>query len=202
MQNSDQERSVISELDGRAVRPNHENSRISKNGQVLVEKTRMPSTTHPFAKIWKARCSACGITYGVNSCDFHIRRCPSCQGGEPGEPIELSHGKSWRSEGDAEDESRTPSPAQDLKTIGSFSAVDSTSTRPTSQPAQPAAPEAIRSPRSPTLATTRPNESAQRYSPRRTWFWPFVLGAVLGLIALAGTAYFLDHRADSLSIER
>ena len=82
MYNSDEERPGFVESDDGS-------QRISKNGQVLIEKTHMPSTSHPYAKIWKARCGDCGTTYGVNSCDYHIRRCPNCQGGEPGEPTEL-----------------------------------------------------------------------------------------------------------------
>ena len=50
---------------------------------------RRGSTTHPFATIWVLQCRACGTRYGSNSCDAHIRRCPSCNPtAMPGEPIE------------------------------------------------------------------------------------------------------------------
>ncbi|MGI8958430.1 MAG: hypothetical protein ACR2IV_01450 [Bryobacteraceae bacterium] len=51
-------------------------------GQVLVQKTNKPSPNHPFAKVWILRCPTHG-TYGANSCDFHIRKCPH-EGGKPG----------------------------------------------------------------------------------------------------------------------
>jgi hypothetical protein len=64
------------------------NNETNQNGQVLLEKTGLPSTSHQFAKIWKVQCDSCGSIYGANSCDFHIRRCPSCQRGQPGEPLD------------------------------------------------------------------------------------------------------------------
>ncbi len=42
------------------------------------------SPNHPNAKVWKMRCEHCGHMYGANSCDWHIRKCPRCQGGQPG----------------------------------------------------------------------------------------------------------------------
>lgn len=59
----------------------------NRRGQVLIQKTEMPSTTHDYARIWRMRCSMCGHEYGSNSCDAHIRRCPRCDGGAPGEPL-------------------------------------------------------------------------------------------------------------------
>jgi hypothetical protein len=56
------------------------------NGQELVEKTSVKSASHPFARVWRMRCSQCGGMYGCNSCDAHVSRCPRCGGGAPGEP--------------------------------------------------------------------------------------------------------------------
>ena len=47
------------------------------NGLKLVEKTDEPSSTHPFARVWVLRCPM-GHLVRVNSCDAHIRRCPTC----------------------------------------------------------------------------------------------------------------------------
>ena len=50
----------------------------NKNDQVLLLKTDTKRTNHPFAKIWVVQCDKCGNKYGCNSCDAHIRKCPSC----------------------------------------------------------------------------------------------------------------------------
>jgi hypothetical protein len=54
--------------------------------QILIEKTSSPGN-HRFAKLWKLQCSICESTYGANSCDFHLRRCPDCQNGKAGIPL-------------------------------------------------------------------------------------------------------------------
>jgi hypothetical protein len=64
-----------------------ETGELNRNGQELVQKTTTKSTTHPFARIWRMRCSKCGNEYGSNSCDAHIRRCPRCSAGQPSEPL-------------------------------------------------------------------------------------------------------------------
>jgi len=56
-------------------------------GQRLVAKSDNRSTSHRWAKIWTMQCDACGFTYGSNSCDAHIRKCPGCQEGATGEPL-------------------------------------------------------------------------------------------------------------------
>jgi hypothetical protein len=52
------------------------------HGQRLVSQTGARGN-HPYARVWALECGSCGQTYGANSCDFHIRRCP-CQGGKAG----------------------------------------------------------------------------------------------------------------------
>jgi hypothetical protein len=59
----------------------------NSKGQTLVRMTREKSRTHDFARVWVMRCGKCGSEYGSNSCDAHIRNCPDCSGGRPGEPI-------------------------------------------------------------------------------------------------------------------
>jgi len=46
------------------------------------------SDSHPFASLHKMQCTICGMAYGANSCDVHLRKCPNCHGGQPGEPLE------------------------------------------------------------------------------------------------------------------
>lgn len=55
---------------------------VNQHGQVLVQVTDERSRNHAFAKVWIVRCPQHG-TYRINSCDFHIRRCPD-EGGKPG----------------------------------------------------------------------------------------------------------------------
>ena len=47
------------------------------NGLRLVRKTDERSNSHRFAHIWVVQCER-GHEGGVNSCDFHLRRCPDC----------------------------------------------------------------------------------------------------------------------------
>jgi prepilin-type N-terminal cleavage/methylation domain-containing protein len=54
---------------------------VNNNGQEFVEATPRPSTTHRFAKIWRMKCHTCKLEYGCNSCDAHLRQCPSCHRG-------------------------------------------------------------------------------------------------------------------------
>lgn len=63
---------------------------MNRNDQMVLRKTHIKSSSHPFAKVWEMRCWQCGAVYGSNSCDAHIRRCPECQQGRPGEPLEAT----------------------------------------------------------------------------------------------------------------
>jgi len=169
---------------------------MNKNGQVLVEKTRLPSTSHPYAKIWKARCSACGTMYGLNSCDFHIRRCPNCQGGEPGEPMEPQAHKDRLSEDFLEDEIEEPpdtgfSPAPYNSPMSNDIGV-----LPTPETTEPASSEAARS-----AGNTRPTPevSGEEKTPPsllRRSIMPFMTGGMIGLLALASMAYYLEQQPE------
>jgi hypothetical protein len=58
---------------------------VNKNGQKLLAKTEFKGTDHN-QKIWALQCTheRCGHVYGANGSDFHLRKCPKCQGGASG----------------------------------------------------------------------------------------------------------------------
>ncbi|RBW55566.1 hypothetical protein DS909_10695 [Phaeobacter gallaeciensis] len=67
---------------------------INRNDQVLIARTDRPGTDH-MQYVWVLVCARrldngdlCGFRYGANGPDFHQRKCPSCQGGQPGLDIE------------------------------------------------------------------------------------------------------------------
>ena len=57
------------------------------NGQKLIRKTGRPGTL-PFQRVFAMKCGTCGHEYGVNGSEAHNRRCPACQDGPPGLPLE------------------------------------------------------------------------------------------------------------------
>ena len=57
------------------------------NGQELIRKTGRPGTL-PLQKVYALKCGTCGHEYGANGSEAHNRRCPACQGGSPGLPLE------------------------------------------------------------------------------------------------------------------
>jgi len=59
----------------------------NKHGQELLEKVDLPSRSHPYARLWRMRCTTCDSVHECNSCDAHLRRCPFCQHGQPPEPL-------------------------------------------------------------------------------------------------------------------
>ena len=59
--------------------PGYENP----NGQVVIEDTGKPGTDHN-QRIYRLRCTLCNHEYGANGSDIHERKCPNCQGGQPG----------------------------------------------------------------------------------------------------------------------
>ena len=67
---------------------------INRHDQVLIARTQAPGTDH-LQYVWVLVCARrsesgtlCGHRYGANGSDFHLRKCPSCQGGAPGLGIE------------------------------------------------------------------------------------------------------------------
>ena len=63
-----------------------ENGYQNKNGQVVVRPTGLQGSDH-LQKVYVLKCGRCGFKYGANGSDIHIRLCPECQGGRPGEKI-------------------------------------------------------------------------------------------------------------------
>jgi hypothetical protein len=67
---------------------------INRNDQVLIARTEAKGNDHN-QYVWVLACNRqlptgdlCGHRYGANGSDFHLRKCPSCQGGAPGLSIE------------------------------------------------------------------------------------------------------------------
>lgn len=67
---------------------------INPNDQILIARTSRPGTDH-LQYVWVLVCARrtsdgalCGHRYGANGSDFHIRKCPKCQGGAQGFEVE------------------------------------------------------------------------------------------------------------------
>ena len=65
---------------------------VNRNGQVTLDATTRPSTTHINQTIYVMHCPKCVHNYGANGCDLLGRLCPYHQGGKPGEPLQ---GDEW-----------------------------------------------------------------------------------------------------------
>ena len=37
--------------------------------------------------VYVMNCTKCGLIYGANGSDIHLKKCPKCQGGNPGIPL-------------------------------------------------------------------------------------------------------------------
>jgi hypothetical protein len=59
----------------------------NRNGQVVVGPTHLPGTDHN-QYVYILRCGNCACEYGANGSDIFQRKCPNCQGGAQGLPIE------------------------------------------------------------------------------------------------------------------
>ena len=55
------------------------------NRQICLGQREEPGTDHG-QKAYAVFCLACGNLYGANGSDIHERKCPKCQGGQPGIP--------------------------------------------------------------------------------------------------------------------
>ena|SRR5471030_2381720 len=53
------------------------------NRQAVVQETGLAGNL-PGQRLYILRCRACEHRYGANGCDIHLRRCPNCDGGQPG----------------------------------------------------------------------------------------------------------------------
>ena len=53
------------------------------NGQTVLRETNLAGNLagqHVYVLV----CGHCGLEYGANGCDVHLRKCPSCMDGQPG----------------------------------------------------------------------------------------------------------------------
>lgn len=53
------------------------------NGQSVLRKTNVSGNVAG-QDVYVLVCAHCGVEYGANGCDIHLRKCPSCMGGQPG----------------------------------------------------------------------------------------------------------------------
>ena len=56
---------------------------VNRNQQEVFLKTNLPGTDHN-QYVYGLRCLRCMAQYGANGSDIFQRKCPSCQGGQPG----------------------------------------------------------------------------------------------------------------------
>ena len=60
---------------------------VNRNDQTVVRATGLPGTDH-LQRIYELSCGKCAHSYGSNGSDNFQRKCPNCQGGAPGLPLE------------------------------------------------------------------------------------------------------------------
>ena len=56
---------------------------VNPKGQVVIRNTGKRGTDHA-QSVYQMACSHCGLVYGANGTDAHLRKCPTCQGGNAG----------------------------------------------------------------------------------------------------------------------
>jgi hypothetical protein len=56
---------------------------VNPHSQVTIRNTQLAGTDH-LQYVYQLACSKCGHNYGANGSDIHERKCPKCQGGNPG----------------------------------------------------------------------------------------------------------------------
>lgn len=72
-----------------------EPGRINPNKQRVMRRTDVAGTDHGQV-VYVLQCEHCGYRYGANGSDIHERRCPHCQAGKPGCPIDAEElRKGW-----------------------------------------------------------------------------------------------------------
>lgn len=57
---------------------------VNRNEQVVLHATGLAGTDH-CSYTYVLRCGGCDYRYGANGTDIFQRKCPSCQGGRPGQ---------------------------------------------------------------------------------------------------------------------
>ena len=68
--------------------PTTEPGFANPNRQVVERATGAPSAERAHQSVYALRCRDCGFLYGCNGLDIKERRCPQCQGGVAGEPVQ------------------------------------------------------------------------------------------------------------------
>ncbi len=69
--------------DKKTTSPGYKN----ENGQIVVGCTGLAGTDYGQI-VYEVRCEHCGEHYGANGSDIWLRKCPKCQGGQPGFPLD------------------------------------------------------------------------------------------------------------------
>ncbi len=65
---------------------------INKNGQKNLGRTDPPRAgTDHCQYVYIMQCGKCGLIYGANGSDIHLRKCPNCQGGASGIPLPVNY---------------------------------------------------------------------------------------------------------------
>jgi len=59
----------------------------NRNNQTVVRPTNLPGNDY-LQRVYVLRCDMCEFQYGANGSDIFQRRCPACDGGRPGLPID------------------------------------------------------------------------------------------------------------------
>ena len=60
---------------------------VNANNQMVVRCTGLPGIDHS-QKAYILKCGDCCCKYGTNGLDIDERKCPNCQGGKPGLPLD------------------------------------------------------------------------------------------------------------------
>jgi hypothetical protein len=68
---------------GKTTQPGY----VNRNSQVVIRDTHLPGTDKG-QSIYQLGCLICGQVYGANYSDIFERKCPKCQGGTAGLPLE------------------------------------------------------------------------------------------------------------------
>jgi hypothetical protein len=68
---------------GETTRPGY----VNRNNQVVIRNTNLPGTDRG-QTVYQLGCAICGHVYGANGSDIFERKCPKCQGGASGLPLE------------------------------------------------------------------------------------------------------------------
>ena len=64
---------------------------INPNQQQNLGRTQPPIKGTDYGQcVYIIQCTRCGLIYGANGSDIWERKCPKCQGGNPGIPLPVS----------------------------------------------------------------------------------------------------------------